>query len=158
MRAAFAVWLFFAVRPGARQGLNTPSLHLLLTIMRQFERNGAYIFIYVCMCSHLPRSLPRIFLSFGSGDCGRTSAYQHTRRRVSGLREDAPWFVCRWLLASVVSLPSFSRAPRFLRFRRDCPRNDFSIVLDSDQRVNRPIVDALIGQEADDRKTLAAVR
>lgn len=49
MRVAFAVWVFFAVRPEARQGLNTPSLHLLLTIMRQFERNGAYIFIHMCV-------------------------------------------------------------------------------------------------------------
>lgn len=107
-RCRLAVFHFFAVDPWARVEY-TPSLHLLLTIMRRSKETTAC----VCAYGYSPICRDRYlgFFSFGNGDCGRT-AYQHACRRVSGLREDAPWFVCRWLLASAVScraLSSFAR-------------------------------------------------
>lgn len=107
-RYRLAVFRFFAVDPWARVEY-TPSLHLLLTIMRQSKETTACVYAYgyspICHDRYLG------FFSFGNSNCGRT-AYQHACRRVSGLREDAPWFVCRWLLASAVScraLSSFAR-------------------------------------------------
>jgi hypothetical protein len=107
-RCRLAVFRFFAVDPWARVEY-TPSLHLLLTIMRRSKETTARVCAYGC--SPICRDRYLGFFSFGNGDCGRT-AYQHACRRVSGLREDAPWFVCRWLLASAVScraLSSFAR-------------------------------------------------
>lgn len=132
-RCRLAVFRFFAVDPWARVEY-TPSLHLLLTIMRRSKETTARVCAYGC--SPICRDRYLGFFSFGNGDCGHT-AYQHACRRVSGLREDAPWFVCRWLLASAVSWPSSqqfrSTAPRFLRFRFNCPRNELSMALDSTQ-------------------------
>lgn len=132
-RCRLAVFRFFAVDPWARVEY-TPSLHLLLTIMRRSKETTARVCAYGCSPICHDRYLG--FFSFGNGDCGCT-AYQHACRRVSGLRKDAPWFVCRWLLASAVScraLSSFARQrARFLRFRCDCPRNDLSMGLDSTQ-------------------------
>lgn len=101
-RRRLAVFRFFAVDPWARVEY-TPSLHLLLTIIRRSKETR--------VCSPICRDRYLGFFSFGNSDCGCTT-YQHACRRVSELREDAPWFVCRWLLASAVScraLNSFAR-------------------------------------------------
>lgn len=119
-----------------------------------------YTSVYRCLAS-AARSLPRIFLSFGSGDCGRTSsAYQHIYTQTLGIGASSGGYavVCLPMTSGLGCqfAPGFSQRfrsnsePRFLLFRRDCSRrNDFSIALDS--VVNRAIVDELIGQETDNR-------
>lgn len=132
-RCRLAVFRFFAVDPCARVEY-TPSLHLLLTIMHRSKETTARVCAYRCS-AHLPRSLPRIFLLrkwrlwlHGVPACMQTSI------RAS---EGCP-VVCLPMTSGLgCQLPGSQRfrstAPRFLRFRCDCPRNDLSMGLDSTQ-------------------------
>lgn len=104
------------------------------------SRKKRRVYIRAYGCVHLPRAIVTSdFSSFGSGDCGRhgVPACMQTSIRAP----DAPWFVCRWLSGLGCQLPGSqqfrSTAPRFLRHRGDCPRNDFSMSLDSAQRANQ---------------------
>lgn len=106
--------------------------------------------MYAYTCSHLPHD--RYLGFFSPSEVAivvapmRTSihadAYQGFGRMPRGLFADDFW---PRLSVRRASQQFHSRALCFLRIRRDCPRNDFSIVLDSDCRVNRAIVDTLIG-------------
>lgn len=126
-----------------RQGLNTPSLHLLLTIMRPVERNRAYVYayvyIYICAyrCSHLPRDRYLGFFSPSEvaivvAPAVRTCVHADA---ASGLREEIRRGLFAddfWPRLSILAGREFSQqfrstgaAPRFLRFRRDCSASEW---------------------------------
>lgn len=140
MRVAFAVRLFFAVDPGRGKGwIRLRCIYYWRLCVSSKETARIYMYIYAYRCSHLPHD--RYLGFFSPSEVAivvapmRTSihadAYQGFGRMPRGLFADDFW---PRLSVRRASQQFHSRAPCFLRFRRDCSRNDFSIVLDSDRR------------------------
>jgi len=100
------VWLFFAVHPGTRVEYTSAA-----SIIDDYTSVGKKRRVHTYGCSRASATI--VTSDFSALEVAIVvAAYQHACRRVSGLREYAPWFVCRWLLASVVScraLGSFAR-------------------------------------------------
>jgi len=100
------VWLFFAVHPEARVEYTSAA-----SIIDDYAPVGKKRRVHTYGCSRASAAI--VTSDFSALEVAIVvAAYQHACRRVSGLREYAPWFVCRWLLASVVScraLGSFAR-------------------------------------------------
>jgi len=125
-RLAFS---FFRGRPMSKGWIHTFAASIIDDYASVERDDGVWVL------THLLRSLPRIFLlrkwrlwSHGVPACMQTSI------RASG---GCP-VVCLPMTSGLgCQLPGSqqfrSTAPRFFRFRCDCPRNDLSMVLDSIQ-------------------------
>ena len=132
-RYRLAVFRFFAVDPVSKGWIYTFATSII-DDYASVERNDG-VRMRVWMLAHLPRSLPRIFLlwkwqlwSHGVPACMQTSI------RASG---GCP-VVCLPMTSGLgCQLPGSqqlrSTAPRFFRFRCNCPRNDLPMALDSTQ-------------------------
>jgi len=83
------VWLFFAVHPGARVEYTSAA-----SIIDDYASVGKKRRVHTYGCSRASAAI--VTSDFSALEVAIVvAAYQHACRRVSGLREYAPWFVCR---------------------------------------------------------------